>query len=89
MSFTQPCQPSQGVFAGMSQPALQAALGRAQQAMIDLGTGVNTTTVTYSMAGEQRSVTYTRANMPELRMLIQDLQRALGISPRRGLRFSF
>jgi hypothetical protein len=44
----------------MSQPALQAALASAQQALIDLSTGVKAATVSYAMGGETRRVTYSR-----------------------------
>lgn len=75
-SFTPPCT---GSFAGMSQSALQTALANAQQALIDLSTGVRESTVSYAMGGETRMVTYTRANEAGLRSLIRELQRALGL----------
>lgn len=82
--------PCGGPFAGMAQPALAAALAQAQQSLINLTAGALNATVSYSMSGEVRSVTYTRANQADLRLLIQDLQRALGLIPqRRGFRFSY
>jgi hypothetical protein len=77
--------PTGGSFAGMSQTALQAALASAQQALIDLSAGVKEATVSYGMGGETRSVTYSRTKVEDVRRLIQELQRALGMpAGRRG-----
>jgi hypothetical protein len=63
----------------MSQSALQAAFSQAQQALIDLSTGVKEATASYAIGGETRSVTYSRTNVADARRLLQELQRALGM----------
>jgi hypothetical protein len=78
-----------GIFAGMTQPDLQAALGQAQAAYLALSTGSKVETVSYTQGDGAKSVTYSRTNIGQLAALIGQLQQALGIScrPRRTMRF--
>jgi hypothetical protein len=78
-----------GVFAGMTQPALQAALSQAQAAYLALSTGSKVETVSYTQGDGAKSVTYSRTNIGQLAALIGQLQQALGIQcrPRRTMRF--
>lgn len=87
MAFNQ----TASIFAGMSQPALQAALNSAQAAYIALASGAQVTTVTYSQGEGNRSVTYRRTNQGALVQLIGELKACLGITPysRRGFRVAF
>jgi hypothetical protein len=87
MTFNQ----NDSVFAGMSQPALQAALSSAQTALIALQSGAQVATVTYSMGEGNRSVTYRRSNPGALVQLINELKACLGMAThaRRGFRVSF
>ncbi|RDU99222.1 phage head-tail adapter protein [Trinickia dinghuensis] len=66
----------------MSQQALQTALAQAQQAYIDLSTGAKGESYSYSQGEGSRAVTYTRASLPQLTALIQELQAALGMRRR-------
>lgn len=83
--------PSTSIFAGMSTPALQAALTSAQQAYIDLTTGGKLEVAAYTQGDGSKSVTYTRAQLGALTLLIKQLQAQLGIisRPRRAMRFTF
>ena len=82
---------STSIFAGMQTSALQAALANAQQAYLDLSTGAKGESFSYTQGDGARAVTYTRANIADLVMLIKQLQAQLGIvnQPRRPMRFRF
>ena len=82
---------STGIFAGMQTSALQTALANAQQAYLDLSTGAKGESFSYTQGDGARAVTYTRANIADLVMLIKQLQAQLGIvnQPRRPMRFRF
>ena len=79
------------IFAGMQTSALQAALANAQQAYLDLSTGAKGESYSYTQGDGARAVTYTRANIADLVVLIKQLQAQLGIvnQPRRPMRFRF
>ncbi len=71
-------------FAGVSPDTLRSWLGQAQQALQDLETGAKVETAAYAQGDGQKSVTYTRASIPALRMRIRALTQALGLGyPRR------
>lgn len=79
---------------GMTTAQLQAALTQAQTAYVALMSGQRTVSLSYSQGDGSKSVTYDRVEggVAQLRMFINELQRALGISrcpPRRYTRFSF
>ncbi len=87
MSFN----PSTSIFAGMSTAQLQKALTDAQQAYIDLSTGAKGESYSYTQGDGAKSVTFTRANIQQLTLLIRNLQQQLGIisRARRPARFKF
>ena len=71
------------VVAGMSQAQLQAALTSAQQAYVQLVSGVRIATVSY----DGKSVSYRSSDISQLNAFIMLLQRALGINfGRRAIR---
>ncbi|WP_206118984.1 gpW family head-tail joining protein [Chromobacterium fluminis] len=74
--------PNTSLLAGMSTAALQQALQDAQQAYIDLSTGAKGESFSYTQGDGAKSVTYTRANIGQLQMLIRQLQQQLGIISR-------
>ena len=71
-----------GLFAGMTTQQLQAALTNAQQAYIALIGGSKGESFSYTQGDGGKTVTFTRANVGNLTMLIKQLQAALGIIPR-------
>jgi gpW len=79
------------VFAGMSQEQLRAALGKAQNALIELQTGKQVVTVSYAEGEGNRSVHFSNTNPGALVQLINELKACLGLArtARRGLRVSF
>lgn len=74
--------PTTSLLAGRSTAQLQTDLANAQQAYIDLTTGGKTQSLAYTQGDGSKSVTYTRAELPALTMLIRQLQQQLGIIPR-------
>ena len=72
------CAPT-GIFAGMTTAQLQAALSQAQQAYIALSTGSKGESFSYTQGDGGKTVTFTRANLQNLNMLIRQLQVALGL----------
>ena len=84
MSFSAaPATPT--VLLGVAPATLQAWLGQAQQALQSLSTGALTVTVGYAQGDGHRQVTYSRANMADLRAWIGELQAALGVGRRRAI----
>ena len=83
--------PRVSLLSGMSQTSLQAALANAQQAYLDLSTGVKVEVAGYSQGDGNKAVTYTKADMPALTSLIKELQTQLGIitRARQPIRFRF
>ncbi|MDA8092339.1 MAG: gpW family head-tail joining protein [Betaproteobacteria bacterium] len=79
------------IFAGMSTAQLQAALSAAQQAYLDLSSGVKVVTASYTQGDGAKSVTYTQTDLPRVVALIKQLQAQLGIvtRPRRPIRFIY
>ncbi len=73
-----------GLFAGMTTQQLQTALAGAQQAYIAIASGAQGESYAYTQGDGSKSVTYTRANLDQLRALISMLQSALGLN--RGAR---
>lgn len=63
---------------GVPPATLAVWLGQAQQALQNLMTGQLAATVSYAEGQGQRSVTYTKANLPDLREWIGELNAALG-----------
>ena len=82
---------NRGLLAGMQTSALRQALAKAQQAYTDLMTGAKGESYSYTQGDGSKSVTYTKANLPDLAAFIQSLQAQLGIvaRPRRAMRVSF
>ena len=80
-----------GLLSGFSQTALKTALANAQQAYLDLSTGVKGESFSYTQGDGSKSVTYTRAELPQLAALIRQLQQQLGMlrHARRPMRFRF
>ena len=79
---------------GMTTAQLQSALTQAQNAYVALMTGARTVSISYSQGDGSKSVTYDRVEggVAQIRMFINELQRALGITscpPRRYTRFTF
>ena len=66
---------------------LQQALNTAQMRFIDVASGNATVAVSYGEGQGHRQVTYTRANADQMRLLIADLQRALGYGRQGPIRF--
>ncbi|AAW62070.1 Putative phage protein [Gluconobacter oxydans 621H] len=82
-------RPPQTSMSGLTTAQLQANLAAAQQAYNDLMIGGKPVAVSYSQVNGSRSVTYTAANKTDLLQYIQLLQKQLGISRRRPVRFVF
>jgi len=70
------------LLAGMPVEQLRTALKNAQQAYLELSSGNKVESASYTQGDGTRSVTYTRAELPQLANVIQQLQRQLGIVPR-------
>jgi len=85
------CTPPLGLLDGMSQQQLQAALSAAQAAYIDLMSGKQGVTFSYSQADGMKSVTYRQTDAGSLTALIRQLQQALGLqgSRRRPIRMLY
>lgn len=83
--------PSTSILAGMTNDQLTAALSAAQAAYVALVSGSKPVTVSYTQGDGSKSVTYSKAEIGSLNVLIRQLQAQLGIicRPRRaiGLRF--
>lgn len=71
--------PATSLLAGRPTAQLQQDLQNAQQAYIDLSTGAKGESYSYTQGDGTKSVTYTRANLPQLAALIQLLQQQLGV----------
>lgn len=71
--------PNTSLLAGMDTTTLQQNLTEAQQAYINLSTGGQGETYSYTQGDGARAVTYTRANIGALVQLIKLLQAQLGI----------
>ncbi len=74
-----------GVFAGMTEAQLRAALTYAQAALISLLTDKQPVSVSYAQGDGSKSVTYQQGSEDGLRMLIRQLNFALGQSGRRAI----
>jgi hypothetical protein len=72
-------------FDGMSQPQLRTALAAAQSALIDLQMGKAVVSLSYSQGDGAKSITRKMGTVAECTALILQLQRALGIAPRRRM----
>ncbi len=70
---------SKTILAGMTDDQLRAWLASAQQAYFDFMTGGKPVEVTYTQGDGQKSVTYNKANIAGLTMLIKQIQIQLGI----------
>lgn len=83
--------PTQSIFAGMTTAQKQQALSNAQQAYLDLSSGVKVASASYAQGDGSKSVTYTKAEIPNLVVLIKQLQADLGLitRPRRAARLIF
>jgi hypothetical protein len=83
--------PAPSIFAGMTTVQLQAALTAAQQAYLALASGSKGETFSYTQGDGAKSVTFSRANLGALTMLIKQLQVELGVicQARRPIRFVF
>lgn len=83
------CNGRSSLLQGMPTVALQKALADAQQAYIDLSTGAKGESYSYSQGDGTRSVTYTKADLAQLQVLIRSLQQQLGISCRSRYSLGF
>lgn len=83
--------PDSTVLAGLTTPQLQAALASAQQAYIDLMTGKQVVTASYTQGDGAKTVSFKQTDAAQLTAFIRLLQAQLGIvcSPRRPARFNF
>lgn len=77
-----PFNPANSLLAGMTTAQLQAALASAQAAYIALSTGSKGESFSYTQGDGSKSVTYTRASLPQLANMIKLLQSQLGIVTR-------
>jgi len=75
--------------AGLSRDTLSAYLAQAQQALVALMTGAQPVMVSYAQGNGSRTVTRRLSTPAEARMLIGEIQAALGIGAarRRPVRF--
>ncbi|WP_204377408.1 gpW family head-tail joining protein [Aquitalea magnusonii] len=75
----------------MTTAQLQQALVDAQAALVQLQMGSKGESFAYAQGDGSKSVTYTRTSLPQLTMLIRQLQQALGMIPqaRRPIRVRF
>lgn len=79
--------PSTSDLAGIPRATLLQWLTEAQQAMHDLVTGAKGESYSYSQGDGAKSVTYTRANIGQLRGYIAELKAQLGVRrARRAIR---
>lgn len=73
-------------FVGLSQSQLQTLLTQTQEAISALVTGGKPVSVAFAQGDGSKSVTYTPANLPELRMRARILAELLGLrGPRRAI----
>lgn len=80
------------ILAGRPDALLTADLAAAQQAYLELSTGAKVVTASYTQGGDgSKSVTYTQTSLPNLVMLIKQLQAQLGLIcvARSPIRFRF
>lgn len=84
-------RPNNSILAGMTVAQKREALKAAQDAYINLMTGQQLVTVTYTQGDGNRSVTYQQTSLSQLSMFIQLLQAELGMvtRPRRPIRCSY
>lgn len=74
--------PATSILAGRSTAQLQADLVALQNAYINLSTGAQGESYSYTQGDGAKSVTYTRANLAQLVAAIKLIQAQLGIIPR-------
>ena len=78
--------PTKSMFYGTPATTLQTWLTNAQQAYVALVTGGKPVSVSY----DGKAVTYTQANVADLRELIEEFQALLGVKHvRRAIRLRF
>lgn len=84
------CNPA-SLLSGMSRTDLQAQLTAVQTAYIELSSGKQVATASYTQGDGARSVTYRAADLGALTSLIRQLQQELGIivRARRPIRFNY
>jgi hypothetical protein len=68
---------------GIDVPTLQKWLSEAQAALHSFRVGQKEVTVEITGGGQHRSVTFDKTNIAQLSIWISQLQRALGMRPRR------
>lgn len=81
-----------GIFAGWTTQALQAAERSLQQAILDLASGAKGEVFAYTQGDGNKSVTYTRAQLPQMNALLQDIRYQLYgkcAARRRPIGFTF
>jgi hypothetical protein len=69
-----------GTFAGMSRDLLIARRAALQEALLSLAAGEKAVTVAYAQGTGSRSVTYTAADDTKIRLLIRQINLALGVA---------
>jgi hypothetical protein len=67
------------IYAGMTIAQKQAALSKALAAHINLSTGSLGESFSYTQGDGGKTVTFTRATLPNLKAMIDQLQQELGI----------
>jgi len=79
------------IFAGMPRWHLERALAEAQRCYIELSSGATVVTAQYTQGDGSKSVTYVQASLPNVVMLIKELQAQLGIvrHARRPMRVGY
>jgi len=83
--------PRTSIFAGRPVAQLQADLAVAQDAYVQLSAGVKVVTASYTQGDGAKAITYTQASLPNIVMLIKQLQAQLGVIPaaRSPIRFRY
>lgn len=84
-----PCfDPSRSLLAGMDDADLRARLAQMQQDYLDLSSGRKVVSAAYTQGDGSKSVTFTKATLGQMAMMIRQMQAQLGIinTPRRPLR---
>lgn len=71
--------PRTSIFAGMPRHLLEQSLAEAQRAYVELSSGAKVVTAAYVQGDGSKSVTYTQASLPNIVVLIKELQAQLGI----------
>lgn len=86
------CGPDLGIFTGMTQPQLLAALQQFQAAYVKLVSGGQLASASYTQGDGGKNVSFRATDLPTLEMNIKQLQRMLGMTRgpiRRPVHYTF